>query len=72
MKVKRFARVSRPHGPVVHRYYGNRFVEGDLTACGIPMRAGWAFWIGNQGHPKWGDLLGRPCKRCELSKGDGK
>ena len=67
-KVKRYAYVSSPHSTVRHRFYGRKFVEGEVTGCGIRVQKGWPFWYGGGRHPKWGDILGKDCKRCLVNK----
>jgi hypothetical protein len=49
-EVIRFAYVSPAKGAAhSHRFYGRKFVEGERTACGIHVRAGWFFWYGKRG-----------------------
>lgn len=51
--VKRFAYVSLPSRSVLHRFYGHKFVEGEKTACGISMQAGWPFWYRDRRRTTW-------------------
>jgi hypothetical protein len=66
MKVRRYFAVTSPKAEdlVLHRYYGVKMVEGERTACGIAMGAGWLFWI-----PKHAPRLHyKHCLRCERTK----
>ena len=60
-KAKRFAFVKAPGRPTVHRIYG-QLTDGEPTACGIRVKAGWAFW-----YRKEKRHLVAPCKRCEVA-----
>lgn len=62
MKLRRYYKVSRPNGPVVHIFEGKKFLEGERTRCGIAMQKGWVFWP--SGSQRMGDVIGRQCKRC--------
>ena len=62
----RYAWVSN-NRTIKHRFYGRKFVEGELTQCGIRVQKGWAFWYGNRKRPTWGDVFAKTCKRCDQS-----
>lgn len=67
-KVHRFYSIKSLNSPVVHRFYGRRFTEGEPTACGVRVQKGWKFWPG-QRTPKWLDIS-RDCKRCAVTSGN--
>lgn len=60
--VRRFVFVRSPDSNVKHLYYGQTFVEGEQTACGIRMRAGWEFAYRAK------HFKGPYCRRCEEAK----
>ena len=64
-KVLRFYSIKSPNSPVVHRFYGKRFTEGEPTACGIRVQKGWKYWLGGR-TPKSLDIS-VDCKRCSAS-----
>jgi hypothetical protein len=55
----RYMRVTRNHGPIVHRAVGILAV----TECGIKVGKDWWMWMPRK-RIRWGDLVGRQCKRC--------
>lgn len=61
-KVQRFYYVAAPTSAVVHRFYGNKFVEGEKTACGVRVHAGWPYWLRRAFDPR------RICARCEAAR----
>ena len=73
MKTKsKDACVSAPGREVVHIFRARKFVEGEQTVCGIRVQKGWPFWYpSRRKYQTYGDLVGRPCKRCSVSQRTG-
>lgn len=65
MRVKRFIYVRSPSGSRLHRIYKTRYnpVEGDKTACGVPVTTQWSVADGADKAVK------RRCVRCENVSG---
>lgn len=42
--MRRFFYVGSKDSNVAHICYSRTHVEGNLTACGRPVRAGWPWW----------------------------
>lgn len=61
---RRFVFVQGPGGKVKHLYYGKKLVEGEATACGLPMQAGWRY------ASRATTLKGEHCRSCERAGHD--
>lgn len=65
MKVRRFIYVRSASGRKLHRIYKTRYnpVEGDRTACGLPVTTHWH--IAHLGDK----IMLRRCLKCERADG---